>query len=151
MWAKLHTVWKYTICVKFHTVSKTTHCVENYTLCVKLHIVCEITHCIQKCTVKSPFCNNCERKKFHSVNFFTLALLLMLRTNIRYGQEAHLLWIQMSSTAPYNIYKDDIDIKLKFREQDTVSFKWCQKKCRQFFVVKRDNSTIIWTFWISYM
>ena len=43
--------------------------------------MCEITHCVKKYTVRSPFRVNCERKKFPSVNFFTLALLLMLWTN----------------------------------------------------------------------
>ena len=71
----------YTLCVK-----KITHSVSNYILGVKLHTVCKISH---RVTLHRIFLSEVLLafivKKLFSVNFFTLALLLMLATNIRYA------------------------------------------------------------------
>ena len=93
MCVKLHTVSKITLCGKLHTVCKFTHCESNYTLWVKWHTVCKMTHSLWNNTlckkVLSGVLFALIVKKFLSVNFFTLAPLLMLLTNMRY--EGHLV------------------------------------------------------------
>ena len=88
MCVKLHTVSKITLCGKLHTVCKFTHCESNYTLWVKWHTVCKMTHSLWNNTlckkVLSGVLFALIVKKILSVNFFTLAPLLMLLTNMRY-------------------------------------------------------------------
>ena len=79
---------KITLFGKLHTVCKFTHCELNYTLWVKWHTVYKITHFLWNNTL----CNKVLSgvlfvlivKNYSQLIFFTLALLLMLLTNMRY-------------------------------------------------------------------
>ena len=107
MCVKLHTVSKITLCGKLHTVCKFTHCESNYTLWVKWHTVCKMTHSLWNNTlckkVLSGVLFALIVKKFLSVNFFTLAPLLMLLTNMRYGSTLPILSFSFLAISQLNI------------------------------------------------
>ena len=63
-----YTCLKLHLCIKYYCVFKITHFVSNYTLCVKLHTVCKTTH-FRICVKLHTFCKTAHFMQYQSIFF----------------------------------------------------------------------------------